>query len=129
MRVVGTIYVFLMPLIYFLARDGHKAALHERIIAWTVWAMVLVAMLPQYYEVREDGLFLRLRWKTHLILYASLVELWDRPNRTNSLRAEVNLVRVTTNTGESYTFGVEEKDRFLNELSKHCPQVTRASHS
>jgi hypothetical protein len=103
--------------------------LHERIIAWAVWVMMLAAMLPQYYEVREDGLFLRLRWKTRLIPYASLVGLSDRPNRTNTLRAEVNLVRVTTNTGEIYTFGVEEKDRFLNELSKHCAQVARTSHS
>lgn len=122
LRVPGTIYVFLIPIAYFVAPDAHKAALHERIIAWVVWAMMLVAMLPQYYELREDGLLLRLRWKTRVIPYASVVELWDLPNRP-IFRAEVNLGRVITNTGETHTFGVEEKDRFLKELSKHCPQV------
>jgi hypothetical protein len=126
LRVLGTGYVFLMPVIYFRAPDARFGTRLEHIIAWVVWLMMLIAMLPKYYEVREDGLFLRLRWKSAFIPYASLVELWDQPNR-NGLKAEVNLVRVTANTGETYTFGVDEKERFLREVSKRCPHVARTS--
>jgi hypothetical protein len=114
-----------MPLIYFMAPRAHKAALHERVIAWIVWLMMIFAMLRQYYEVREDGLFLHLRLRKQLIPYVSMAALQDVRNRNSlrSIRTEANLVRVVTKTGETYTFGVEEKDRFLSELLQQCPEV------
>ena len=125
LRISGAIYVCLMPIIYFVAPDAHKAAPPERFIAWAVWLMMILVMLPQYYEVREDDLFLCLRWRRRLIPYVTVAELVDVRNRKgiDSLRAEVNVVRVTTTTGNTYTFGVEEKDRFLSEVLKRCPQV------
>ena len=35
---------------------------------------MLVNMLPQYYEVRTDGLFIRQGWRKALVRYADLVE-------------------------------------------------------
>jgi hypothetical protein len=126
LRVCGAVYVCIMPFIYFTAPGADRTTLHERVIAWAVWGLMLVAMLPHYYEIREDGLLLRLRWRRRLIPYASLVEVWDRPDRTNVRFAAVSLVRVTTDSGNRYTFGVEEKGRFLDELGRRSPRAVRA---
>jgi hypothetical protein len=125
LRTIGAIYVCLIPVIYFVVPDSHRAAPPERFIAWAVWPMMILATLPQSYEVRADDLFLCLRWRRRLIPYVTVAELVDVRNRKGigSFRAEVNLVRVTTTTGDTYTFGVEEKDRFLSEVLKRCPQV------
>jgi hypothetical protein len=40
-----------------------------------IWALVPLSTLPRYYDVRDDGLFLRRGWRRNLIPYASLTEL------------------------------------------------------
>lgn len=87
--------------------------------------MMLVAAVPQYYEVLEDGLFLRLRWKTRMIPYSSITEVYEVPDRKNHVHAEINLVRITTTTGEILIFGVEERATFVTELLNRCGLVER----
>lgn len=40
-----------------------------------LWLAVLLCTLPQYYELRPDGLFIRQGWKKSLTPYAGLIEV------------------------------------------------------
>jgi hypothetical protein len=46
-----------------------------KMLPLVIWPFVLVNMLPQYYEVRADGLFIRQGWRKVLVPYAYLAEL------------------------------------------------------
>ena len=117
-RFLAICYVLGIPLIFFFAPDRGHTRQREIVAAWASWALMLPLVSPQYFEIREDGLFLQLRWRKRTIPYTTLLEVRDLADRKNQLRAEISRVRVTTTTGSTYTFAVEEKERFLSELSK-----------
>ena len=52
-------------------------------LLWLYWALVLSYTLPQYYEVRPEGLFIRRGWRKVLIPYAGLVGIQAVTNRRN----------------------------------------------
>src|ERR1035441_6189515 len=67
---------FSLPASLFLKPGPHPA---PQIVAAcfvpVLWFIVLSGTLPQYYEVRADGLFIRQGWKKSLIPYQSLLEV------------------------------------------------------
>lgn len=52
----------IMPLKAWFAPGPHPPALPVFFLPWAIWSIVLPCTLPQYYEVREDGLFIRQGW-------------------------------------------------------------------
>ncbi len=79
--------------------------------------------LPQYYEVRDDGLFIRQGVNKTLIPYASLVTIHPaqtaRPLRVFSM----DRLLIATKNGERFVIAVAEPERFLAEVAKHCPEM------
>jgi len=90
-----------------------------------LWLVVLSAMLPQYYDVREDGLFIRQGWRRYLLPYPSLIEL---QSVTNSMSASVfssQRILIVTKEGRRVLIAVAEDDRFLEEVARRAPHLER----
>ena len=103
----------------------HPAPFWMKSVVWLIWVVVLVCTLPQYYEVRADGLFIRQGWRRVLIPYADLVEL---PAITDSRSAGVFSVdRLLVATRDSRTFIIAPADQegFLDAVAQRCPQLER----
>ncbi|SPE29192.1 exported hypothetical protein [Candidatus Sulfopaludibacter sp. SbA3] len=94
-------------------------------LPWLLWAYVLLATLPQYYEVRPEGLFIRQGVRKALIPYDSLVEVQPQ---TDSRGAGVySLERIQVVTREQGTFIIAPRDQggFLEELARRTPLLER----
>lgn len=103
----------------------HQPPLPAVLPIWLIWIAVLVATLPQYYEVRGDGLFIRQGWRKALIPYASLVEL--QPNRDARGAGVFSMDRILVVTKESRTFVIAPADPngFLDAVAQRSPQLER----
>jgi Bacterial PH domain len=92
---------------------------------------VLARKLPQYYELREDGLFLRQGWTKVLIPYESVTAV-DRYSSLGSRSDRVfsmDRILIIANGGERFIIAVAEEKRFLTEIWKRCPQIDPATAS
>jgi hypothetical protein len=90
-----------------------------------VWLVVLSRTLPQYYEMRSDGLFIRQGWKKSLIPYASLVEVQSTSDSRNAPVFSTDRILVALQNGKRFLIAVAEDERFFSELAQHCPQLER----
>jgi hypothetical protein len=99
-------------------------------VFWTasplaLWAIVLSATLPQYYEVRETGLFLRQGWRKALLDYRSLVAVESFFDARSAGVFSTSRIAVKTLEGKSFVIAVAEDERFFEEIAKRCPQLDR----
>ena len=113
----------LLPATRFLAPASHPASLWLTFTPLAIWLIVLPCTLPQYYEVREDGLFLRQGWRKSLIPYASLIEIQSISDSRSAAVFSTDRILVVTQEGRRFLIAVTEDERFLAELSKRCPQL------
>jgi hypothetical protein len=90
-----------------------------------LWLVVLSGTLPQYYEVRADGLFIRQGWRKSLIPYASLVEVQSVSDSRSAALFLTDRILIVTQSGKRFVIAVAEHDRFFSELAKRCPQLER----
>jgi len=90
-----------------------------------IWLIALPCTLLQYYEVREDGLFLRQGWRKSLSPYASLVELQSMSDSRSAGVFSTDRVLAVTQEGKRFLIAVAEEESFLTEVSKRCPQLER----
>jgi hypothetical protein len=90
-----------------------------------LWLVVLSGTLPQYYEVRADGLFIRQGWKKSLIPYASLLEVTPQSDSRSAAVFSIDRILIVTRNGKRLVIAVAEDDRFFSELAKRCPQLER----
>jgi hypothetical protein len=90
-----------------------------------VWLAVLSMTLPQYYEVRDNGLFIRQGWRKILIPYASLIELQSVTNSMSAAVFSSQRILIVTKEGRRILIAVAEDDRFLEEVSRRAPQLER----
>ena len=125
--VVGAIGI---PLILVLGFLRHRTFTSWWIPISPITAQLLVApwSLPQYYEVREDGLFIRQGFRRTLIPYASLVTIRPAPIARAFRVFSMDRLLVATETGKRFTIAVAEQELFLAEVLTHCPQL-EAKHS
>jgi len=93
-----------------------------------IWLAVLSTMLPQYYEVRESGLFIRQGWQEILIPYASLIELQSVTNSMSAAVFSSQRILVVTSEGRRVLIAVAEDDRFLEEVARRAPQLERKAY-
>lgn len=114
-----------LPVIRFLAPGPNPGPLWFAFTPWVIWLIVVPCALPQYYEVREDGLFLRQGWRKSLIPYASLVELQSRSDSMSAGVFSTDRILVVTKEGKRFLIAVAEDERFLTEVSERCPQLER----
>jgi hypothetical protein len=90
-----------------------------------IWFIVLSGTLPQYYEVRADGLFIRQGWKKSLIPYASLVEVQSLSDSRSAAVFSTDRILILTQEGKRFVIAVEEDARFFSELAQRSPQLER----
>jgi fatty acid desaturase len=48
-----------VPAVFFHILGANWFPILLTIFCWTIWLLALSSTLPQYYEIREDGLFIR----------------------------------------------------------------------
>jgi len=92
-----------------------------------IWAAVLAGTLPQYYELREDGLFLRQGWRKTLIPYAQLTELQPMSDSRSAGVFSTDRVLVITQQRKRFIIAPAEQQRFMEEVAKRTPQLERKS--
>jgi hypothetical protein len=89
-------------------------------------AVVLTALsctLPQYYEVREDGLFIRQGRKKALLPYSALRELEAVNSPFSAPVFSTHRLQITAVPGGEFLIAVAEQERFLVEVARHAPQL------
>jgi len=114
-----------IPALRILAPGPHPGPLWGPVLPLAIWLIMLPCTLPQYYEVRETGLFLRQGWRRSLIPYESLVELQSRSDSMSAAVYSTDRILVVTKEGKRFVIAVAEEDRFLAEVAKRCPQLDR----
>jgi hypothetical protein len=90
-----------------------------------LWIAVVSCTLPQYYEARADGLFIRQGWKKSLIPYESLLEVQSVSDSRSAAVFSTDRILIVTQDNKSVVIAVAEDDRFFAELAKRCPQLER----
>lgn len=78
--------------------------------------------LPLYYELQEGGLLVSQGKRKTIIPYASVEKLLPISPR---MRVFEENRFVLLHSGKSFELSVQEKEQFLDELSKRCPQLER----
>jgi len=86
------------------------------------WVLSFFKSFPRYCEVLEDGLFLRQGWKRSLIQFATIDQILPLAAAIRFLPPS-NRILIMPVKGNTFTIAVAEKERFLDELSKKCPQL------
>jgi hypothetical protein len=112
-----------LPALRFLAPGSHPGPVWVSFLPLIVWSVILPCMLPQYYEIRESGLFLRQGWKRTLIPYAALAELQSMSDARSAGVFSTQRLLVTTTEGRRFLIALAEEERFLEEIARRCPQL------
>ncbi len=107
-----------LPALRILKLGTHSAPFWLAFFPWLVWAYVLSCTLPQYYDVRPDGLFIRQGWRKILLPYASLAGVQPVSEALSAAVFSTDRVLVTTRQGKSYVIAPAEQSRFLDEISR-----------
>lgn len=113
-----------LPAIRFLAADAYRASHWLSFAPLVIWIVVLASTLPQYYEVRDDGLFIRQGWRKSLIPYASLEEVQAVSDARSAGVFSTYRILVVTRK-RNFVIAVAEEERFLAELFDRSPQLKR----
>ena len=113
-----------IPVVAFTAPGKGMAPWWLALTPLAIWAIVIPATLPQYYEVRPDGLFIRQGWRRALIPWVSLIEIRHLMSdlRSAGVYSADRLV-VVTRESKRFPISVAERERFLAEVSRRCPQL------
>lgn len=91
------------------------------------WLIVPLCAFPQYYELREDGLFLRQGLRKNLVPYPSLSEVRSVSNSLSAPVFSTERLTIDTREGRQFLIAVAEENRFLDELSRRTPQLERTA--
>src|ERR1035438_7882226 len=73
---IATAFIlFGLPVALYFNPATHGLPVWTLFLGPVIFAFTLLATLPQYYELREEGLFIRQGWKKALLPYSALCEL------------------------------------------------------
>lgn len=117
------VVVLVVAAVFSVGAPAGHGAIRAAVVA--VWACLLSCTLPQYYDVREDGLFIRQGWRKHLIPYAELLSAESNLDSQSAGVFSSQRILLTTGAGKRILIAVAEEDRFFTELAKRCPQLER----
>ncbi|MFP5235022.1 MAG: PH domain-containing protein [Acidobacteriota bacterium] len=84
---------------------------------------VLWMTLPQYYDVREDGLFIRQGWRKAVLPYADLNEMRAEDGVLSAPVFSLHRIYLNTTQSGQWVIAVAEQDRFLAEVKTRAPQL------
>jgi hypothetical protein len=121
----STLTCVVLPVVRIVAPGSHPGPLWLTLMPVVLWLIVITCTLPQYYELRANGLFIRQGWKKSLIPYASLVELQPVSDSRSAGVFSTDRILLSTLAGRQFVIAVEQEARFIAEVSKRCPQLER----
>ncbi|MGA9669524.1 MAG: hypothetical protein WBQ94_09965 [Terracidiphilus sp.] len=90
-----------------------------------IFVFALSATLPQYYELREEGLFIRQGWRKKLLPYSALCELCTITSLLSAPVFSAHRLQVTAAPGGQFLIAVAEQERFLAEVACRAPQLEK----
>jgi hypothetical protein len=113
---------------------GLPVALHSHLAAhgqpiWpllpgpAIYLLALSVTLPQYYELREEGLYIRQGWRKTLLPYSALCELCTADSVLSAPVFSTHRLQVTAVPGGLFLIAVAEQERFLAEVARRAPQL------
>jgi hypothetical protein len=88
-----------------------------------IYLLALSVTLPQYYELREEGLYIRQGWKKALLPYSALCELCAADSVLSAPVFSTHRLQVTAVPGGLFLIAVAEQERFLAEVARRAPQL------
>jgi hypothetical protein len=88
-----------------------------------IYLIAFSATLPQYYELREEGLFIRQGWHQTLLPYSALSELCTADGIISAPVFSTHRLQVTAAGGGLFLIAVAEQERFLAEVARRAPQL------
>jgi hypothetical protein len=94
-------------------------------LPWLILAVVLSCMLPQYYDVRGDGLFIRQGWRRILIAYDDLVSLQTTTDSRSAGVFSTDRMLVTAGDGRTFIIAPNDQEGFLDAVAQRAPQLER----
>jgi len=121
--IVAALATCSLPAARLLIARSHPTPLGLTVLPFAIWAVVLSSTLPQYYELHQDSLFLRVGWRRVVIPYASLVEIQSMSDTRSAGVFSADRILLVTEAGKRFIIAVAEQERFLAELSQRCPQL------
>ncbi|HTA46240.1 MAG TPA: PH domain-containing protein [Bryobacteraceae bacterium] len=114
-----------LPLIRLLVPGSQPVPLPAVFLPVVIWLIVLPNTLPQYYDLREDGLFIRQGWRKSLIPYSSIAEVQSMTDTRSAAVFSADRIHIVTQNGKRFIIAVAEEERFFDELAKRCTQLDR----
>jgi hypothetical protein len=118
-----------LPILIYHASGAYLYPALLGLFCWATWLLPLSCTLPQYYEICEDGLFIRQGWKKVLIPYSSLTEVKTWRSFLSAAVFSADRIILSAGAGKSFVIAVVEKERFFVELSARCPQLEKKNTS
>ena len=110
-----------------LAVGAWRVAPWAAVLPWIIWVVVLPCVLPQYYELRQDALFIRQGWRKIVIPYAFLVALQAVSDSRSAGVFSTDRVIVTTREGKTYVIAPAKQEEFLDEVASRTGLKRRGS--
>jgi hypothetical protein len=117
--------LFAMPIVFHFQLAGKVPPIWVFFFGPAIYVIALSATLPQYYEVREEGLFIRQGWHKSLLSYSSLCELSVADSMLSAAVFSTHRLEITAVPGGRFLIAVAEQDRFLDEVARRAPQLKR----
>ena len=103
----------------------HRPPLAMVLFLWAVWILLLLATLPQYYEVRADGLYIRQGIQASLIPYCDLAEVQPSTDSRGAGVFSLDRIRVVTSRPRTYVIAPADQNGFLDAVASRAPQLER----
>jgi len=116
-----------LPAIRLLWPNAGVIPLPVVFLPWAIWIFVLASTLPQYYEVRDDGLFLRQGIRKTLIPWPSLVELQTMTDFRSAGVFSTDRILVVTREAAQFIIAPADRQGFLEQVARHTPQLEQKS--
>jgi hypothetical protein len=114
-----------LPILRLLHIGAHPAPLPIALFPIPIWLFALAATLPQYYEVRGDGLFIRQGWRRVLVPYPSLAELKGGFDSRSAGVYSMDRVVIVTRENRRYIIAPADQQGFLDAVAQCTPHLER----
>lgn len=121
----GVLTAVVLPALRIFRPGTHPPPLPVALLPVAMAVFVAATTLPQYYEVRGDGLFIRQGWRRILIPYSSLVELQPTTDARSAAVYSMDRILVATRENHRYIIAPANQEGFLATVAQFAPQLER----
>ena len=119
--------MLVMPCAFYFTNVVQGAQMWLFLVGPVIMAFVLSLTLPQYYELRDDGMFIRQGWRRALLSYDGLRELRAETGVLSAPVFSTHRIYVTAASAGGWVIAVAEEEKFLAEVRRRAPQLQRGS--